>query len=333
MHQPEVRCALIGCGLIGAKRVATLQPGQLTIVCDKNAARADRLIKTAGSGRAVTDVDEAIRHPEVDAIIVATPNSYLAPIASRGIRAGKHVLIEKPGAVSTSQITELLQLAEGSKSCVRVGYNHRYHPAMQKAHELIAAGAIGPLMFIRGRYGHGGRVGYEQEWRANRAISGGGELIDQGVHLIDLASWFLGADFTSVQGHTRTYFWNMPVEDNAFLSLQTAAGQTAWLHASCTEWKNMFSFEIYGLTGKLHIDGLGGSYGSERLVFYQMLPEMGPPKTKTWDFPGQDTSWNDEMDEFLEDIRLLRTPVPGLKEAFNTLGIVEKLYAQSGCSC
>jgi predicted dehydrogenase len=124
----------------------------------------------------------------------------------------------------------------------------------------------------------------------------------------------------------------MPVEDNAFLSLQTAAGQTAWLHASCTEWKNMFSFEIYGLTGKLHIDGLGGSYGSERLVFYQMLPEMGPPKTKTWDFPGQDTSWNDEMDEFLEDIRLLRTPVPGLKEAFNTLGIVEKLYAQSGCS-
>ena len=163
-----------------------MQPGQLTIVCDKDAARADRLIKAVGSGRAVTDVDEAIRHPEVDAIIVATPNSYLAPIASRGIRAGKHVLIEKPGAVSTSQITELLQLAEGSKSCVRVGYNHRYHPAMQKAHELIAAGAIGPLMFIRGRYGHGGRVGYEQEWRADRAISGGGELIDQGVHLIDL---------------------------------------------------------------------------------------------------------------------------------------------------
>jgi hypothetical protein len=94
----------------------------------------------------------------------------------------------------------------------------------------------------------------------------------------------------------------------------------------------MFSFEIYGLTGKQHNDGLGGSYGSERLVFYQMLPEMGPPKTTTWDFPGQDTSWNDEMDEFLEDIRLLRTPVPGLKEAFNTLGIVEKLYAQSGCS-
>ena len=106
------------------------------------------------------------------------------------VGAGKHVLIEKPGAVSTSQITELLQLAEGSKSCVRVGYNHRYHPAMQKAHELIAAGAIGPLMFIRGRYGHGGRVGYERNGAPNREISGGGELIDQGVHLIDSPAGF-----------------------------------------------------------------------------------------------------------------------------------------------
>ncbi|MEI9959695.1 MAG: hypothetical protein WDM76_00790 [Limisphaerales bacterium] len=89
-------------------------------------------------------------------------------------------------------------------------------------------------------------------------------MIDQGIHLIDLAGWFLD-DFAKIEGHATTYFWQMPVDDNAFLSLQTAQGQTAWLHVSCTEWKNLFSFEIYGRYTKLHIEGLGGSYGIEKL--------------------------------------------------------------------
>ena len=112
----------------------------------------------------------------------------------------------------------------------------------------------------------------------NPEMSGGGELIDQGMHLIDLARWFLG-DFAKCRGMAGAYFWKTPVEDNGFLLLATAAGQVAFLHASWTEWKNIFSFEIYGRTGKLEITGLGGSYGVERLVFYQMTPEMGPPVT------------------------------------------------------
>jgi predicted dehydrogenase len=202
---------------------------------------------------------------------------------------------------------------------------------LQKARKLVDAGAIGPLMFIRGRYGHGGRRGYESEWRADPAISGGGELIDQGVHVIDLSSWFLG-EFTCVKGHAATYFWNMPVEDNAFLSLQTAAGQTAWLHVSCTEWKNIFSLEIYGHAGKLHIEGLGGSYGVERLTYYRMRPELGPPDTTIWEFPGADSSWDLEMKAFLEDIELRRTPVPGLQEAAATLQVVERFYEQRSYS-
>src|SRR5581483_19063 len=110
-------------------------------------------------------------------------------------------------------------------------------PALQKAHELFAQGVLGEMMFVRGRYGHGGRIGYDQEWRANPAMSGGGELIDQGVHLIDLSRWFLG-EFTHVEGAAHTYFWKMPVDDNAFLTLTTAASKTAFLHVSCTEWKN-----------------------------------------------------------------------------------------------
>jgi predicted dehydrogenase len=210
---------------------------------------------------------------------------------------------------------------------VRVGYNHRFHPSLLQARELVDAGALGQLMFLRGRYGHGGRLGYDQEWRANPKLSGGGELIDQGVHLIDLAGWFLG-EFTRVEGHVATYYWDMPVDDNAFLSLRTAADQTAWLHVSCSEWKNLFSLEIYGRSGKLQIDGLGGSYGTERLTFYKMLPQIGPPKTAIWEYPDTDNSWSLEMKVFVEDIRTARTPVPGLKEARAVLQVVEHIYGR-----
>jgi len=328
---PQTTFAIIGCGLVGRKRLDSLRPGQLVVACDLEVRRAQAFVDAAGSGKVITKIDEAVSDSEVDAVIVSTPNGSLAPIASLAIRAGKHVLIEKPAAISATQITELIELAGQSRSCVRVGYNHRYHPALQKARKLIDAGAIGPLMFIRGRYGHGGRPGYESEWRANPAISGGGELIDQGVHVIDLSSWFLG-EFDCVKGHATTYFWDMPVEDNAFLSLQTAAGRTAWLHVSCTEWKNIFSFEIYGHGGKLHIEGLGGSYGIERLTFYSMRPELGPPDTTIWEFPGADSSWNLEMKAFLEDIELGRTPVPGLQEAATTLQVVERFYEQRSYS-
>jgi predicted dehydrogenase len=210
-----------------------------------------------------------------------------------------------------------------------VGFNHRYHPALQKARQLFEAGALGEMMFVRGRYGHGGRVGYDKEWRANPELSGGGELIDQGVHLIDLARWFLG-DFPHVTGFAHTYFWQMPVDDNAFLLLRTAREQAAFLHVSCTEWKNLFSFEIYGKAAKLHVEGLGGSYGVERLTLYKMLPEMGPPDTTVWEYPRGDQSWALEFAEFLEDIRLERTPSPGIADARAALVIVEEVHRQSG---
>jgi predicted dehydrogenase len=238
------------------------------------------------------------------------------------------VLIEKPGARSAAELDCVAQAAAHTGALVRVGFNHRYHRALRKAREVLDSGVLGPLMFIRGRYGHGGRIGYDKEWRSRPEISGGGELIDQGMHLVDLARWFLG-DFVSVQGSIATYFWDMPVEDNGFLLLETARGQTAFLHASCTEWKNLFSLEIYGRTGKLEINGLGGSYGTERLVHYHMLPEMGPPPTTIWEYPMADDSWQSEFQDFLEDVRLGRQPDPGIAAAQAALRVVETVYARA----
>jgi predicted dehydrogenase len=318
--------AIIGCGLIGKKRLAGLPAGsKLVVACDTNLARAEELVKLAGTGRAVADYRQVVADPQVNAVIVAAINAALAEVSAAAIAAGKHVLVEKPAGVSVKQIDRLIALAKKHGVCVRVGFNHRYHPAFRKAREILDSGVMGDLMFIRARYGHGGRVGYDQEWRADPKLSGGGELIDQGIHLIDLAGWFLGR-FTKVNGQAATFFWNMPVDDNAFLNLRTAKGRTAWLHVSCTEWKNLFSFEIYGRNAKLHIEGLGGSYGVEKLYHYQMKPEMGPPDTKLHEFPGPDESWRMEMIEFEKDVELKRTSDAGLKEAKAALAVVEKIY-------
>ncbi len=330
--QNPLRLAIIGCGLIGKKRAAALAKvagARLVAVCDVAAGRAAELAALYPGTEAVTDASLLFARADLDAVIIATLNGALAPLALAAVRAGKHVLVEKPGALNAAELREVQAAAAKTDAKVRIGYNHRFHPALLKAREIFESGALGPMMFLRARYGHGGRKGYDREWRADPKLSGGGELIDQGVHLIDLAGWFLG-DFDKIEGHATTSFWDMKVDDNAFLSLRTAAGQTAWLHASCTEWKNLFSLEIYGRVGKIAIDGLGGSYGPEKLVYYKMLPEMGPPPSFPEEFPAGDASWALETEAFLADIRLNREPSPGLCEGIRTLEIVEAIYRRSG---
>jgi len=315
--------AIIGCGYIGKKRAKFLQNNKLTVACDVDFNKAKKLASQFPDCIATDGIDSSINSSDV--VLISTINSKLAPIALSAINGGKHVLIEKPGAINMLELDKIEEAIRNTKSLVRIGYNHRYHPACLKMLEIFNSGELGPIMFLRGRYGHGGRIGYDKEWRADASICGGGELIDQGVHLIDLAGIFL-KEFKTIEGYMDTYFWNMDVEDNVFLNLRNSNNNTAWLHASCTEWKNMFSFEVYGKYGKLHWEGLGGSYGIEKLTYYKMLPEMGPPETITYEFPREDQSWKIEMGEFFTDISLNRTPVPGIKEAKLAMSVVEKIY-------
>ena len=328
-YQRKLSFAIVGCGLIGQRRLGTLPPDSLKYACDLDLERARHLAAATTNCAPTADLERVLRDSKLDVIIVAVANADLASITLQAVRAGKHVLVEKPGGISSTELAGIESAAAVSGALVRVGYNHRFHPGFRKAYQLVQHEDLGEVMFIRGRYGHGGRVGYDREWRMDPGRSGGGELIDQGVHLIDLAASFLG-EFLTVDGHAATYFWDAHLDDNAFLSLRTAGGQTAWLQVSCTEWKNLFSFEIYFKRAKLHIEGLGGSYGLERLYYYKMLPEMGPPDTVIYEFPRGDTSWGLELNEFLEDIQLNRTPTPGLREGRRVLEIVERIYKNSG---
>lgn len=318
---------IVGCGLVGHKRARALGPEhKLIAVADNDLSRAEKLAASYPGCQYHSDWLKVVDHPDIEMVMVATTNNMLTPVTLAAVERDKPVLVEKPAARSAEEIDPLVDMAARRGVSVKVGFNHRFHPAFLKARQIWETGELGALMFIRGRYGHGGRLGYESEWRADPHIAGGGELLDQGVHLIDLARWFAG-EFSSVEGHLATYFWEMPVEDNGFILLKTLSEQVAWLHVSCTEWKNLFSFEVFGRNGKLQVDGLGGSYGTERLTFYKMLPQMGPPETRAWEYPGEDRSWTDEVSYFAECIRKTREPEGNLRDAFEALRIVQALYS------
>jgi predicted dehydrogenase len=323
-----MRFAIIGCGGIGVKRAAAARGHEIVVVCDPDVERREALARQTGA-RAVADWRDALAI-SVDGVVIATPHDRLAAIALAAIESGRPVLIEKPAGRRAHEARAVAEAARGRGVVAKVGFNHRFHPALTRAKSLVDADAIGPLMFIRGRYGHGGRIGYEKEWRFIPEVSGGGELIDQGSHLVDLARWFLG-DLSLAYGAAPTYFWPGAVEDNCFLALTTLTGGIAWLHASWTEWKNQFSFEIMGRDGKLTIDGLGGSYGVERLTLHRMLPQMGPPETMAWEFPFPDCSFADEFANFVDAIEGRAKPIGDIDDAVANLEIVEAVY-QRGSS-
>ena len=320
--------AIIGCGLIGRKRALSLEGARVAVCADLQEERARRLAAESGAPLAFDDWREAVMHPSVQIVVVSTINDSLAEITLAAVQAGKHVLVEKPAGRSVRELVPVVDAAEKNKVKVRVGFNHRYHPALLKAREWVESGVVGELMFVRGRYGHGARVGYDREWRMDPQVSGGGELIDQGVHLIDLSRMLLG-DFPVIDGLATTLFWDTKADDNAFMTLRTDRGQVAFLHVSCTEWKNLFSFEIYGRVGKIHVEGLGGSYGVERVTLYKMLPQMGPPDMQSLEFPQGDESWKVEFREFLRDIREDRAVSPGIRDAVEALKVVESITEQS----
>lgn len=318
---------IIGAGLIGNKRAKAAHEGGLFSiagVCDIRREAAQALAIQYGA-RIFTDWKKAIMESDADVVLIATTHDLLAPIALAAVKAGKHVFIEKPGARRPGELIPVLKEAKKRKSGVWVGFNHRYHPAVQKMRELLAEKKIGKLMYVRGVYGHGGRKGYDKEWRAKPKVSGGGELLDQGSHLIDLTHYLVGKP-KLVHAELKKYFWKMPVEDNAFLTLRCPKGETAFLHASWTQWKNRFSYEVFGATGALVISGLGGSYGVESLTLYERPPEGGAPKETVWEFPGQDESFGIELREFMKALESPKRKTKSLEETIVNLEVVEAAY-------
>jgi predicted dehydrogenase len=322
-----IRAAIIGCGLIGQKRAYALPKNVELVGCyDQNRDTSNIFAKKHGTF-SFESVSELMKNSGADFIFVCTTHDSLGDIALEGIEYNKNLFLEKPGAINANILKDIAKLGNAKKLLIHVGYNHGYHPAIRKAIETFRMGSIGPLMFLRARYGHGGRLGYEKEWRAFKEKSGGGELIDQGSHLIDIALMFLGhsrVDYAAVP----TYFWEMGVEDNAFISLINNKGNIAFMHASCTEWKNTFSLEVYGERGKIEVSGLGRSYGPETFKLFKMAPEMGPPQTEMITFPDIDTSWSEEVNKYIADLENKTNFSDNLSSSISVLELINEVYAE-----
>lgn len=319
--------------MIGRRRAEVLRRSDaddLVIVADVNRSRAEAV--AVGTACRVSVNWQDVLAADVDAVIVSTTNDWLAPISLAGVRAGRHVLVEKPMARTSAEASEVVDAATRRDVIVKVGFNHRHHPAVRRAHILVSEGVVGDLLYARCRYGHGGRLGYEQEWRMDPRVSGGGELLDQGIHLIDMLRWFFG-EFTEVVGFTATYVWGAEepslertVEDNAFALFRTAHGQVASAHASWTQWKNLFSLEVFGDRGYLIAEGLGGSYGPERLTIGRRRMEGGSPEEETLTFPDGDDSWAEEWRVFREAVRERTLPPGSGHDGVEVLRLVEAVY-------
>lgn len=327
-----IKLAVIGCGLIGKRRAkeASEHPqSKLLIVADINEAAAVGLASEYNC-HAVTDWREIIANSEVDAVAIATHNGLLAEITIAALEAGKNVLVEKPMGRNLAEAIKMAEAAKKAQKILKIGFNHRYHPALAKAYQLYKQGIIGDIINIRARYGHGGRPGYEREWRGNPELAGGGELTDQGVHIADLIHWFAGLP-TEAFSYLQTAIWPIqPLEDNGFGLFRFPNGAIANFHTSWTQWKNLFSFEIYGQKGSLTIEGLGKSYGVEKLIVAQRKPEGGVPEMEEIVFDQPDFSWQLEWQEFVAAIEngtpYLGTPEDGVA----AMKMLDALYRSAG---
>jgi predicted dehydrogenase len=300
-----LRVAIAGCGLVGHKRAGALGADRVIGCYDIVPAKAEQLADDTQS-TAANSLQELLELSP-DVVVVATVHSELASIAESALLAGAHVLVEKPAGRSLADVERIHQTAVACGRLVKVGFNHRFHPGINRAVTLAKSGEHGPVLFVRGRYGHGGRPGYEREWRADPVLSGGGEIVDQGMHLLDLCYWLLG-DLPVSGCLLRTHFWNAPVDDNAVLLLGERGGvgeRSPWamIHASWTEWKNMFSLEIYCRDAKFDVQGLVRSYGAQQLAIHRMRPSLGPPETEVVCYADRDVSWEREWLHFGEAIR------------------------------
>lgn len=327
----KIRVALIGAGRFGAKRARAVgnSPRSILAVIADSEPEMARAVSRQFDCQATTDWRAAITQSNVDAVVVSTPTHLAPQVSLLAVDAGKHVLAEKPCAATPAEFWDVVQMAHQRDVVLKGGYNHRYHPAIHRAHELFQQGKIGRPLFARCVYGHGGRAGYESEWRAGGTLSGGGELLDQGVHALDLFQWFLG-EFEDVTGMISTAYWPIaPTEDNVFALLRTPGNVIAQLHASWTIWKNTFTFELFGETGYLRVSGLGGSYGPERLCFGSREKPGDVPAEQWLEFPEPDDSLEREWEEFLDAVLEGREPPSNGREACHTLRLVEAIRQSS----
>ena len=329
-----IRAGIIGMGKMGGIRAREIAASADIELCAVADIRPDLLSSYNVPG--YTDLHQFFEH-EMDAVFICTYN-YIAPsLIIEALGRGLHVFCEKPPGRSVADVEQILEASKNAPACkIKFGFNHRYHYSVIEAKSMLESGKFGNILWMRGVYGKAGGIQFENNWRSDITKAGGGILLDQGIHMLDLFRYFVG-DFSEIKSMVSTLYWKIPVEDNACALLRTPAGQIATIHSSSTQWKHKFSLEIALEDGYINLNGILSStrsYGDETLTFARKQFEdtafaFGKPREEMIYFD-RDDSWKLELDEFVSAIKDDRPVRNGtIDDALAIMRLIEEVYLRS----
>jgi 1,5-anhydro-D-fructose reductase (1,5-anhydro-D-mannitol-forming) len=323
-----IRIGIIGYGRMGQTRqeaIDELHRGQVIAISEPNLSKEFSHLNNISH-------DEIINHSDIDAIIVCTPNYLNKELTIKALKAGKHVFCEKPPAFTASDVSEIIKAEKASGKKLMYGFNHRHHDSIMRMKELIDEGSQGKVLWMRGRYGKSVTDDYFNQWRAKKELAGGGILMDQGIHMLDLFLYLTG-DFDVVKAEISNLYWHMDVEDNAFVILKDSkSGRVASLHSTMSQWRHLFSLEIFMEKGYMVLNGMitsTMSYGEEVL---SIARNRSTAPAATWKDEVitkyvTNNSWRYEMAHFFDAIENdEKITIGNSEDAFKLMSILDEIY-------
>lgn len=329
----KIRTAIIGMGRMGVTRYQAMKRHggfQIVALCDNNLTNIINYKETK-----YQEWKECIDKCKLEAIVVCTFNMIIPDIVCYALQKGIAVFSEKPPGRTLEDALKMEQIQKETGTILKFGFNHRVHNSIIEAKALIDSKLLGDIVCIRGVYGKAGNSHFQDEWRNDIALSGGGILLDQGIHMLDLMCYLTDGDMHVINGEVRNLVWkDIKTEDSALAILETDKKQQISIHSSAIQWRHKFDMDIICTNGYIALNGLltsTHSYGEERITYYKKdlgmkTGGLGKPKEYTMCFD-EDFSWDIEMKEFYDVVIGEKELVNGKPEdAVRVMRIIKKIY-------
>ncbi len=326
----KIKLGIVGYGKMGKIREQSINSSDhsvVTSIYEKN-------IDLVENKNIYCDSLDELLDSDIEGVIISTYVNTAAEYVLKALNKGKHVFCEKPPAMNSRELAPIYEFLKKSNLVLKYGFNHRYHYSVMDAYDLISKGEMGRLIWMRGIYGKAGSLDFKENWRSYKKFSGGGILMDQGIHMLDLFRYFAGEEFECISSYVDTMYWDIESEDNAFVLLKSDSGIISSLHSTANQWRHKFLLEMTFENGYINLDGIlsaTGSYAPETLIVGRKDSEnisrsMGKPQESV-SFYENDDSWTLELKEFLSSIRGENVIKNGtLNDAYNIMTLIESIY-------
>ena len=326
----KINVGIIGYGVVGKKRALSIKKCDyfnLVAISDINQKNnpKDEKIKFFNSYL------ELIRQKNIKVVFICLPTKYAAKATTHAIKNELDIFCEKPPARSFKELSKIKQLLNKNKKLKLVyGFNHRYHDSVVEAKKIIKSKKYGNIINFRGVYGKSTIVGFDGGWRSSKTEAGGGILIDQGIHMLDLILNF-SSNFNKVYSFNSNKFWKYNVEDNSYILMKNKKNHVAMIHSSATEWRHKFRLEIGLEKALIELRGILSStksYGEEELI---ITPKREYSKTGSLMNISkkylQDNSWDIEVRKFENTIVKKAIVKDGsIDQALEVMKLIDKVY-------